>query len=203
MKFFKIYGIVSGVSYFLWWWGFYFLLPLDEIMENYPALINHRFWIPVNLLQVSGVLFFFLFLLEFIKRYFQNKLTAEILKILTAVGVFGLSGIAFYETFLWPSVAANAPELLLLKNSPIYSGSLFLISTGTIILSFMISSIYIGILMRRESAAAGIVFGIGIFLFCMGYMAGEFRYILQSFGLTGWTAALVYYGFINLSEQRF
>jgi len=202
MKTFQIYSIVSGMSYFLWWWGFYFLLPFEKVMNNYPEVILHHFWIPVNLFQVLGLIFYYLFITAFIQRNFQNTFSSELIKVLTAIAVFGLSGIAFYETFLWPDIAFNSPDLLLLKSSPVYNGILFLSSTITVIFSFMISGIYIGNLMRKESGASGIIFSIGIFLFCMGYSAGEFRYAIQSVGLSGWSIALVYYGLIKIPAKR-
>lgn len=193
MKLSNIYAVITGISYFLWWWALYFFLPVDQVMTDYPALINNKFWLPINLLQILGILSFTLFIVEYSALQFRESKRDIVIKIFFAFAIFGFSGVSFYEAFLWPIIASSNPSLLYLHNSPIYKNAIFLISTGICILSFMIAGIFLGLNFKKQFFKTGIIFIAGIILFCMGYMVGPIRYIVQSVGLSAWTIGLLIY----------
>ncbi len=200
MKLLSIYSILAGASYFIWWWSFSLILPdadFSAVINNYPGIIKNPLWIPINLFQLIGITSLVLFFNDFSAVKFKKNFIDIISKILFTIGLVLFSGIAFYETILWPIVADNAPEILDLRNSPIYASPLYLTTTGIAILFFMLGGLSIGNKIRHDFRITGIIFSTGLVIFCLGYLAGPVRYIVQSIGLSAWTLALIYTG-INL-----
>ena len=195
MKSIKVWSFVAGVSYFTWWWSFLFFLPLDKLKEDYSILISSNCWIPINLLQVIGAIAFTMFFVEFSNHFYSDNTKAAVFKLLQVIGLFCFCGVAFYESFLWPIVAKRAPEILNVVDGPIYTSNLFIIPTGVAILAFMTGNIYLGIQFVKTNKLVSLIYIGGITLFCLGYLSGSARYIVQSIGITLLTTGFLGIGF--------
>lgn len=195
MKSIKVYGPISGFCFVLWWWSFLLFLPFGSLRDDYSLLIRDPMWLPVNLLQVIGIIAFAMFFLEYAIAYYPKTKAAGLFKLLSMVGIAGFCGVAFYETFLWPVIAQEVPRILDVVSGPIYTSTLFMVSTGIAILAFMAGNIYLGIQMRNQSKWISVIFIAGVVLHCLGYMAGAVRYIVQSAGITMMSAGLISIGF--------
>lgn len=183
-KIFSSFGIISGVSFNIWWWLFPIFLPLNQLLIDYSILIKNDYWIPINIFQVIGIISFLLFSIEFYKNFYDEKILGKIFFVLTIIGSFIFCGVAFYETFLWPIIAQSNSEILNIKNGPIYNNMLFIFPTGIGILAFLIGNVYAGIMsIKKINKLSGIIFIIGISFYCLGFLSGSIRYTIQSIGI--------------------
>lgn len=190
MRAMKVYGIVTGVCFLLWWWSFLLFFPLENLRDAYSVIILDRMWIPVNMLEVVGVITYAGFFLEYSNAVYRKTKTAALFKLLFLIGIAGLCGFAFYETFLWPIIAANAPQVLDIVSGPIYTSPLFNGASIAAILSYWAGCIYLGISAWKRGRIISLVYTIGVSLHCLGYLAGPLRYVVQSVGYTLFTAGL-------------
>ncbi len=189
-----LYPLITGICYLCWWWGFVFFLPFGNVLTDYPSLINNPAWIPVNLFEVVGIIFFMLFFKNVIKDYYKDTIIDEFMIISMFIGFFCFCGVAFYETFLWPVLALHAPDILHIVHGPIYTSPLFVIPTIIAILFFLAGNVYMGIRLIKAYRVVSIVYCIGMVIFLFGYLAGSVRYIAQATGLSLFSIAFILIG---------
>ncbi len=197
MKLLPLYSFLAGASYLIWWWSFLYLIPdqsMTGLIDHYSEMVKNPLWIPINSLQFIGMVSFILFYIDYSTISFKRNYANEFLRLVFVIAMVGFSGTAFYETILWPIIAESVPELLNLKNSPIYSNTFYLTFTGGIVLSFMLGGLNIGRYIWKDSKKVGFLFSSGIALFCLGFLSGPVRMIVQSIGITFWTVVLMYMG---------
>jgi hypothetical protein len=197
---YKTYGIISGISFILWWGLSPLLLPLESLRMDYSLLILDPAWLPLNLLQVLAILALTMFFLEFSRRHYRESAPAGLFKCLEVVGLFCFSGVAFYEAFLWPIVAANAPGLLNVVSGPVYTSGIYLIATSVGIFAFMFGNIYLGIQIFRQNRVVAVFYIAGVVFLCFSYVSGDIRYVLQTAGIMLMGLGLIAIGLLKRKE---
>lgn len=197
----RVNSAIAGFSYSIFWWGYFIFLPFDQVMTDYPAVINHPLWVPLNCFQVFGIVSYILFFIDFSRGSYQENASGRLFMVLQVIGFVTLSGIAFFETFLWPIIAINSPSLLILKTSPIYASSIFLTPVIIGLFAYLVSNIYLGIKLGRVNRILSFIYIAGVVGFSLGPVTGPLRYVVQSIGITGLALSLVSFAFIK-SKKR-
>ena len=121
-------AIISGVALIIWWWSFLLLPTFQKLFmefdlfttivesgfaEKYATTVAHPYWVYINIFEVVSILAGLIFTLFYIRLYVKGESGKEIVMMLLLMGgYFIFCGIAFYETFLWSSLAKNFPEAL-------------------------------------------------------------------------------------------
>lgn len=203
-KLISIFSILMGCSLIVWWWSYLFFLPIDSIYSNYAELILHKAWIPINLLQVIGVFSGLLMSVFFFKKMIDQPKTSDIIWFSAlCFGYFIYSSVAFYETFLWPLIAGNSPDLLKIVGGPIYSSSLFNGSTGIGILAFCAGNIWLAFkMMKVTNKLTGWILISGVVILCLSYTSGSIRYIAQTTGITVLSLGYLLFGILFARKEK-
>jgi hypothetical protein len=203
-NFFRITGvanIVSAICLLLFWFLYALLLPIDEVATNYHLLILDPDWLLVNGLGVIG---FILVLVGILGIFFKqfNELTelGMFAFLITIVGVVLYNAGIYYETFIWPILAAIDPNIVTLSTGPIYSNPIFFmmqILSGSIFsIGFLIFG-YSTYKTNTFSKWAILLLVIGVFLFIPGF----FPYIVRTVGIVVYAVGLIWVGYILIKQE--
>ncbi|MHA2247811.1 MAG: hypothetical protein ACXADY_22885 [Candidatus Hodarchaeales archaeon] len=203
-NFFRITGlanIISAVFLLLFWFSYAILLPINEVPTNYHLLILDPDWLIVNSLGVIGFVLALVGILGVFFKQFND---------LTELGMFGFlitfvgqvlynAGI-YYETFIWPVLAENDPNLINLSSGPIYSNPVFfimlLLAGSVYVLGFLIFG-YSTYKTDSFPKWAILLLAIGIVLFIPGF----FPYLIRSVGIIGYAIGLIWVGYVLIKQE--
>ncbi|HLE29114.1 MAG TPA: hypothetical protein VI793_13400 [Anaerolineales bacterium] len=191
-------NILSGVSLALFWFSFPLLLPLQDLRSNYVNLVLDSDWVTVNALDIIGIT---LGLLGLIGLYAKQVEKAGILGfvgfLLTFIGLALLEGIAFYETFIWPVLAVQAPTLLSFQG-PLYTNTTFLLGSGLGLMTNGVGIILFGAAMLRAGILPRwgvLLLTVGAPLYGFGALFGELAIVLRSIGVALYAVGLAWLGY--------
>ncbi|MHA2034908.1 MAG: hypothetical protein ACW98X_00655 [Promethearchaeota archaeon] len=203
-NFFRITGlanIISAVFLLLFWFLYAILLPINEVPTNYHLLILDPEWLIVNGLGVIG---FLLALIGVLGIFFKqsNDLTqlGMLGFLVTFVGQVLYNAGIYYETFIWPVLAASDINLVDLSNGPIYTDPVFFM------MQMLVGSIYvIGFLIFGYSTYktdsfpkwAILILVIGVVFFIPGF----FPYIVRTIGIIVYTGGLIWVGYTLFKQE--
>lgn len=190
----RLTSFFAGTFYLLFWYLYMLLLPFNQIQVNYSKVINSPNWYFVNIFQIIALLSFILFFNNVKSKIYSEGITAKVMVVFQNIGFFCLVGLAYSETILYPIIAKEAPDLLNLSNGKIYTNIIVMCVSISSVLLFMVSNIYFGIKLRKYFPVLGIVFGIGMTIFLLGFAVGNVRYIIQTCGLTIYCISLIIMG---------
>jgi hypothetical protein len=194
MRKYRLSSFIAGAGYLLFWYLYLFILPFDQITVNYANVINAPGWFFVNAFQVVGLIAFVLFYFGIRPHIFPDSILAYLMNVLQCLGFFCLIGIAYSETFVWPILSGQMPGTL-----DVYTGGIFTdialraFNIGSVV-AFMISNIYFGIKLRKLYPVAGVIYCVGMTLFCLGFASGGIRYFVQTIGLSVFSISFISLG---------
>jgi hypothetical protein len=203
-NFFRISGlanVISAVSLLSFWFLYAILLPINEVPTNYHLLLLDPDWLLVNGLGVMGFVLALVGVLGIFFKQFNELSELGMLGFLvTFVGQILYTASIYYETFIWPILAASDPTLINLSTGPIYANPIFsimLIIAGSMYgFGFLIFgySTY-----KTDSFPKGailiLVIGVGIFT------PGFFPYIVRTVGIIAYAIGLIWAGYVLMKQN--
>ncbi|MHA2423294.1 MAG: hypothetical protein ACXAEF_00770 [Candidatus Thorarchaeota archaeon] len=203
-NFFRITGfanIISAVFLLLFWFLYAILLPINEVPANYHLLILDPDWLIVNGLGVIGFVLALVGVLGIFFKQFDDISEVGILGFLiTFVGQVLYNAGIYYETFIWPVLAASDPTLIDLSTGPIYSNPVFFI------MLILAGSLYaFGFLIFGYSTYKTNSFPKwGILLLVIGvvlFTPGFFPYLIRTMGIVVYAIGLIWVGYTLFKQE--
>lgn len=164
-------NILGAILLFVSWFSIGLFMWEELSDQNFTGLVVHPYWTPINLMLLVST---FLLLFGLVGLYLKQAEKAGALGIvgflLSFVGLTWYACITYYETFLWPVIASQAPNLF-----PVVG---FSASHKPIAVAFWLSGLFwglgyiiFGITTTRSGHFprwAGILFGVGAVVFGLG-----------------------------------
>jgi len=199
-------NIVSAVLLLLFWFLFAILLPLNEVPTNYHLLILDPNWLLVNILGVFGFVLALVGILGlFFKQYNELTWYGVVGFLITFVGQVFYNAGMYYETFIWPILAASDPTLVELSTGPIYSNPVFFamqMVAGTMyavgFLIFAISAFRSKAFSTRPTSKWAILpLVLGVIMFIPGF----FPYVVRTIGIVVYAIGIVWVGVILIRKE--
>ena len=194
MPSYRLSGFIAGACYLAFWYSYLFFLPVARIASNYAAVVNSRGWMFVNIFQIFAVIAFVQFYHSIKNGIYAKNFVVTVMNAMQLVGFFCFMGIAFSETFVWPIVAKVNPDMLNVYTGELFTNKVLMGFDIASVLLFMAGNVYFGLKLRKYFPVMGIVFLVGMTLFCLGFASGSARYVVQTIGLTLFSVALIAIG---------
>ncbi|MHA2174449.1 MAG: hypothetical protein ACXABI_06440 [Candidatus Hodarchaeales archaeon] len=203
-NFFRITGlanIVSAILLLLFWFLYAILLPINEVPTNYHLLLLDPDWLLVNALGVIGfVLALVGFLGIFFKQFDYLTELGMVGFFITFVGQILYNAGIYYETFIWPVLAENDPNLINLSNGPIYTNPIFsimlLLAGSMYVLGFLIFG-YSTYKTNSFPKWAILLLVIGVVMFIPGF----FPYLIRTLGIIVYAIGLIWVGYTLIVDN--
>ena len=105
-------NILGALLLLVSWCSFGLFLWEELSGQNFTGLVTHSYWMPINIvLLVSTLLLLFGLLGLYLKQPEKSGLLGMIGLLLSFISVAWYTCITYYETFLWPVIASQAPDL--------------------------------------------------------------------------------------------
>jgi len=194
-------NILTGVLLVLWWLLMGLLLPQTAAKDNFDVIVTHSNWIPINLIGFAAVLIWSLsFFLIFLIKSDKIKIKGIIGFILGEIGIVWYACIQYYETFIWPVVGRQYPEMVKIEGALVFGSNIMIIP-------LLLSGVFLGIgyilisidLIKEKIFPKAIVWIllIGVIIFGNGVLIP-----VRSVGLLFFTIALFRIGVILNKEVK-
>ena len=194
-------NILTGVLLVLWWLLMGLLLPQAAAKDNFDIIVTHSNWIPINLIgfvavQMWSLSFFFIFLVKSDKI----KIRGIVGFILGEIGIVWYACIQYYETFIWPVVGRQYPEMVKIEGALVFGDT-------TVLIPLMLSGVFLGLgyilicidLFKEKIFSKGVIWMllIGALLFGNGIVIG-----IRTIGLILFVIAFIKIGFVLIKEAK-
>ena len=194
MPSYRLPCFIAGVCYLIFWYSYLIFLPVSLIASNYAGVVNSQGWFFVNVFQIFAIIAFVQFYHSINSAIFNKGIFVKIMNIMQLIGFFCFMGIAFSETFVWPILAKASPNMLNVNTGEIFTNKVLMTFDIVSVLLFMTSNIFFGVKLRKYFPVMGVVFLVGMTLFCLGFASGSIRYAVQTIGLTLFSFAFISMG---------
>lgn len=183
-----VVNAAAGVLLLGFWFGYALVLPFDRLSEGVWHLAVTRWWVPVNLVGVTGTVFASGGLI--LISWTQDLTTLGMVSVLVAVaGLQLLGGNLAWESVVWP-VLAHERHRLLAFNGPLYQSRVLLGYFAVAGLLFALGYSLFGFALGPGyPMVIRIGLGLGAVLFAVGSLTGRYQVIVRSLGICMLTAS--------------
>lgn len=183
-----IVNVAAGVCLLVFWFGYALVLPFDRLRDGVWHLAVNRWWVPVNLIGVTGTVLASAGLI--LISWTQNLTTVAMVSVLLVVaGLQLLGGNLAWESVVWPVVARENHDLLAF-DGPLYRNQ-------TLLGYFTVAGLVFGVGYSMLGASLGpnypvvirVGLGVGAVLFALGSLTGRYQVVVRSVGICILTAS--------------
>lgn len=185
----------------LWWLLMGLLLPQAAAKDNFDTIVTHSNWIPINLIGFVAVLMWSLsFFLIFLIKSDKIKTRGIVGFILGEIGIVWYACIQYYETFIWPVVGRQYPEMVKIEGALVFGDT-------TVLIPLLLSGVFLGLgyilicidLFKEKIFSKGVIWMllIGALVFGNGIVIG-----IRTIGLILFVLAFIKIGFVFIKEAK-
>lgn len=177
-----VVNVAAGICLLAFWFGYALLLPFDRLRDGVWHLAVNRWWVPINLLGVTGTVLASSGLI--LISWTQDFTTVALVSVLVAVaGLQLLGGNLAWESVVWP-VLARENHSILAFDGPLYRSRALLGYFAVAGILFAVGYSLLGATIGPDyPVAVRVGLGIGAVLFAVGSMAGRYQVVVRSVGI--------------------
>ena len=183
-----IVNVAAGLCLLAFWFGYALALPFDRLRDGVWHLAVNRWWVPINLIGVTGTVLASCGLI--LISWTHDLTTLALVSVLLAVaGLQLLGGNLAWESVVWP-VLARENHGLLAFDGPLYR-------SGVLVGYFALAGVLFAVGYSIFGAAIGpdypmavrVGLGLGAVLFAAGSLTGRYHVVVRSVGICILTAS--------------
>ena len=183
-----IVNVAAGLCLLAFWFGYALVLPFDRLRDGVWHLAVNRWWVPINLLGVTGTVLASCGLI--LISWTHDLTTLALVSVLLSVaGLQLLGGNLAWESVVWP-VLARENHGLLAFDGPLYRSAALLGYFALAGVLFAVGYSILGAAIGPDyPVAVRVGLGLGAVLFAVGSLAGRYQVVVRSVGICILTAS--------------